>query len=235
MNYETQLKEAGLTGNEAKVYNQLLKRGSISANELAKEIGLDRSLTYTILNNLIEKGLVNHIKKANKKFFEAANLENLLNPVKEKENFIKDLIPKLKEIEKKEKTPFNVAVYEGREGLRTVMKEFMKHKDSCGFGSTGRAYDEFYESKHWIRDMTKNKANLRLIMSNKFKGHKFTKAKLVNVKYLNVDSETTTMIFGDTITIHSIIDKPRVIVIKDKHIAESYRNYFEILWKSAKK
>ncbi|MCK5632701.1 hypothetical protein KAH94_03060, partial [bacterium] len=47
-----QLKIAGLTNNEAKVYLALLKIGQTNANILAKETSLDRSLTYTILNNL---------------------------------------------------------------------------------------------------------------------------------------------------------------------------------------
>ena len=98
--FEDKLRIAGLTGNEAKVYAQLLKKGSLSANELAKKIGIDRTLTYTVLNHLIERGLVNYVIKKNKKFFEAADPENLLNPIKEKEAFIKDLIPELRRIEK---------------------------------------------------------------------------------------------------------------------------------------
>jgi sugar-specific transcriptional regulator TrmB len=235
MNYEIELHEAGLTGNEAKVYNELLITGSISANNLSKRIGVDRSLTYTLLNNMVEKGLVKYIKKSGKKYFEASEPENLLNPIKEKEALISNLIPKLKSIQTSSHKAFDVSVYEGREGLRTVMKELIKQKKACGFGGTGRAYDTFYESVHWMKEMEKKKFELRLIMPKKYAGHTFTKAKFANVKYLKIKSEVTTMIFEDQISIHSVLDKPKVIVIKDKDIADSYRNHFEILWQQAKK
>jgi len=68
--FEDKLRKSGLTGNEAKVYFELLRKGSMSANDLSKKIGMDRTLTYTVLNHLIEKGLVNYVIKKNKKFFE---------------------------------------------------------------------------------------------------------------------------------------------------------------------
>ena len=67
---EEKLRKAGLTGNEAKVYLELLRKGALSANDLAKKISMDRTLTYTVLNHLIEKGLVNYVIKEKKKFFQ---------------------------------------------------------------------------------------------------------------------------------------------------------------------
>ena len=66
MEFEDKLREAGLTGNESKVYYELLKKGQLSANQLAKNIGMDRTLTYTVLNHLIEKGMVSYTIKSNK-------------------------------------------------------------------------------------------------------------------------------------------------------------------------
>ena len=57
------LQQVGLTGNEAKVYLELVKKGESSANQVAKDIGMDRTLTYTVLNHLIEKGQVSYIIK----------------------------------------------------------------------------------------------------------------------------------------------------------------------------
>jgi len=66
MEITEKLLESGLTRNEAKVYLELSKKGESSANQIAKELGIDRTLTYTILNHLIEKGQVTYIKKENK-------------------------------------------------------------------------------------------------------------------------------------------------------------------------
>src|SRR3989338_5886077 len=82
------LQVSGLTGNEAKVYVELLKIGESSANEIAKNIGMDRTLAYTVLNNLIEKGQVNYVIKKGKKIFSCSSLDNLLTSVKSKELLI---------------------------------------------------------------------------------------------------------------------------------------------------
>ena len=228
------LKKAGLTGNESKVYLELLKRGSISANELSKKLSFDRTLTYQILNNLVEKGLVNYIIKKNKKFFEANNPENLLNPVKEKEIFIKDLIPELKNIEKLKEITQEINVYEGKEGLRTIFRLFKEHTQFCSFGATGNAYDALYESKALTKDLIKKGVTARVIMSTKYKKHPITKIKAIKIKYLNLESEATTTIFGEYVMVHIAKEKPLIILMKNKEIADSYQNHFEVLWKVGK-
>ena len=232
---EEKLRKAGLTGNEAKVYAELLKKGSLSANDLAKKIGMDRTLVYTLLNNLIEKGLVNYVIKKNKKYFESADPENLLNPIKEKEIYIKDLIPKLKKIEKTKEVVQEINVYEGKEGLRTLMREIMKSESFCSFGATGKAYETLYELPRIAKELTKKGFCARIILSSELKKHKMVNIRNMEFKFLDIKSEATTTIFDDKISIHMMKEKPLIIVIKNREIAETYKNHFEILWKIAKK
>lgn len=232
---EADLKKAGLTGNESKVYLELLKRGSISANDLSKKISMDRTLTYTVLNHLIEKGLVNYIIKSNKKYFEASDPENLLNPINEKQIFVKDLIEKLKTIEQLKESSQEINVYEGKEGLRTFMRELLKNKTFCSFGATGRGYDMLYEVPRMAKELQKKGFHARIIASSKFKNHEMTKLKNIDFRYLDIESDATTSIFGNHIAIHLAIEKPLIIIIKNTEIAKSYQNHFEVLWKAAKK
>jgi len=231
---EEKLRKAGLTGNEAKVYLELLRKGALSANDLAKKISMDRTLTYTVLNHLIEKGLVNYVIKEKKKFFEAAEPENLLNPVTEKEIFIKDLVPELKALEKIKETVHEINVYEGKEGLRTLLRELMKNKNFCSFGATGRLWDLLYEAPALAKEAEMKGLTGRIIITSSYKKHPMTKIKALQIRYLDVKSEATTTILKDKIAIHLIKEKPVIIVIKNKEIAESYQNHFEILWKIAK-
>ena len=101
MDIYEKLQQAGLTGNEARVYLELLKKGELSANQIAKNIGMDRTLTYTVLNNLIEKGQVNYAIRENKKFFSCSIPDNLINSLKTKEFIILNLIKELKTIKKR--------------------------------------------------------------------------------------------------------------------------------------
>lgn len=233
--FKQKLQKAGLTGNEAKVYLELLKQEELSANELSKKISIDRTLAYNLLNHLLEKGLVSYIIKENKKFFKAEAPENLLNPIKEKEVFVTDLISQLSKIEKIQDTPYEIKIYEGKEGLRTFTKLLLKQRDLCSFGATGRAYDYFYDMPALVKQIEKRGFNARIITSSKYKQHPMIKIKGVQTKYLDIKSEASTSIFGDYLSIHLLTQKPLIILIKNKEIAKSYQSHFNILWKSAKK
>jgi sugar-specific transcriptional regulator TrmB len=230
-----QLRNSGLTGNESKVYLELIRRGSLSANDISKKIGMDRTLSYTVLNHLIEKGLVGYIIRDKKKYFEATNPENLLNSIKEKEAYVKDTIKSLKKIERLVDSSQEVNVYEGKKAIRTFFTYFMKYKRTCSFGATGRAYDALYESPRLVKELEKMGFSSRIITHPKYEGHPMTKMKRIHVRHLNLRSEATTTIFKDMIAIHILTQKPIVTVIKSKEIAQSYQNHFEVLWKAALK
>lgn len=232
--FEEKLQKAGLTGNEAKVYLELLRIGSISANDMARKIGMDRTLVYTVLNHLITKGLVNYIVKANKKFFAPADPENLLNAVKRQETFVMDLIPELKKIEKIKEIPQEINVYEGKEGIRVLINLALKEKEFCAFGSTGRAFYTLYEMPRIAKQVMKSNTKVRIIGNEKLKETEPFLFKRFEYRFLDIESEATTCIFGDYISIHLIKEKPLIIIIKNKLIAKTYRNHFEILWAAAK-
>ena len=231
---ESSLTEAGLTGNEARVYLALLKEGSSVANSLAKRISMDRTLTYTVLNNLIDKGLVNFVKKDKKKYFSAADPTNLLNPLKEKEFFITNLITSLQSIKKVEPISYEVKVYEGKKGLRTFIEEASNTKEFLSFGSTGKMYDLIYELPNKVKEHLTEETKVRIITSKQYIKNKGFDIRQFQVRYLNTKHEATTSIFGDKVAIHLIKEKPFVIIIHNKEIAQSYKEYFEVLWKVAK-
>lgn len=224
------LQEAGLTGNEAKVYLELLKKGELSANHIAKNVGMDRTLSYTVLNHLIEKGQVNYVIKQAKKYFRVSDPVNLLNPLKKKQVLIIDLISDLKKIKKTEEVKQEVDIYEGKDGLRTFYRLFFKYKTFYAFGTTGRAYDYLYEAPVLSKELIRKGVRAKIITHSKNKNHPMTKLKGIESKYLDIDSQATTTIFGDYVSIHIIKDRPLIILIKNKEIADTYKNHFEVLW-----
>lgn len=60
---------------------------------------------------------------------------------------------------------------------------------------------------------------------------------LVELRFLmeNFSVPTSTNIFKDTVAILIWEYNPIILVIESKSVAESYRQYFEFLWKLAKK
>ena len=234
MNTQEKLQQAGLTGNESKVYLDLIKKGELSANQIAKNLGIDRTLTYTILNHLVEKGHVSYIIRENKKVFSASEPQSLLNPLKKKEVLITDLISELSNIQKESSQEVDIKVLEGKEGVRTLFRTFLKNSSSFeSFGATGRAYEALYEAPAIGRELAKKGVVGRILISKKHKGHEFTTLKNLKIRYVDIDSEASTTIFGDYVSIHMIKQKPIIILIKNKDMAQSYRNYFNWMWKKA--
>lgn len=230
------LMRAGLPGNEARVFLELLSRSPISANILAKKLGMDRTLIYQVLGKLVERGLVSHTIKDNKKYFEATNPENLLIKVQEQEKLINDILPELKNREKIKETEQEVKVFEGKNALRHVFEELPSLEEISIFGGTGRSYDVLkFEIKGIEKRALKSKLKARIIWNKELKGHPMTKLPFMKARYLkDVKSDATTTIYKGGITIHVLTEKPMIIRIKNKEIAEGYKNYFEFMWKNAK-
>ena len=236
---EEKLSRVGLAGNEAKIYLELLKRGSINASELAKKAGLDRTITYQVLNNLVEKGLANYIIKEHKKYFSATKPINLLRPIKEQEEFVNSLIPDLENIEKLKEIKQYVEVYEGKSGLKVLFEEILSAKELCFFGATGKSYDILQWGMERIeKEFVKKGIKGRGIASEKMKGLRWSKLKNMKLRYADGGASKNTS-FGilDKKTIGIIClaqEKPLTIIIRNNFIAETLQNYFEFMWKNSK-
>ncbi len=104
------------------------------------------------------------------------------------------------------------------------------------FGATGTSYNLLkFEIPHLAKKAHAGGLKGRMIASNEFKKHEMTKLPNIKIKFLEeIKGPATTSIYEDTVAIHIITDKPLIIIIKNKGIADSYRAYFEFLWRIAK-
>ncbi len=232
------LRIIGLSNKEAEVYMALLKNSPIGGGELAKLLNMDRTHTYNLLNNLLNKGLAGDVIKENKKLFITTSPKNLLNQVQKKETIIKSILPKLLSLEKNKKQPSIVKIFEGKEGLRTVIRMLFdsKAKNIYVYGGTGKSYEALkYEMPHIGKKTELSKIKGRIITGEKLRGKLFTKLKNFKIKYIEELTPSSTMIFGDKVSINIFDEKIFIILIESKSVADSYRKYFEQLWKIAKK
>ena len=73
-----ELKQAGLTENETKVYLALIESGPNLAGQISRKTGLHRRSVYDVTEMLIKKGLIGYILKNNRRYFEASNPNRIL-------------------------------------------------------------------------------------------------------------------------------------------------------------
>jgi sugar-specific transcriptional regulator TrmB len=237
MDIQDALKEIGLTDSETKVYLALLKNGSSLAGRISMATGIHRRNVYDITERLIQKGVVGYILKNNRRYFEAVNPEKFLDMLKEKENNLIENLPMLKDIYSGSKEKQETNFYKGVEGLKSVFQDQLEdneRKEILILGASLSAFEilPFY-FKWYDKDRVKKRIRARIIASEKLgKKIPFSEIRYLPQKYAN---PLAINIYKDKVAIILWKKSPISIVIKEKEVADSYRKYFEMTWRAAKK
>ena len=167
MEPEEALKSIGLSNKEIKVYLTCLKLGSATVNQISKEAGTFRTYTYDILNSLAEKGLVHYVMKERKQFFESSDPERIIEILKEKEDKIKEVLPKLKNMSKTITEKPSVEFYEGLAGVNFIHDLILREvpKEIRVFGNPEQHFEimKFYLPR-FVRTRVKKRINARVII-----------------------------------------------------------------------
>src|SRR3989338_3635819 len=234
---QEKLERAGLSPNEAKCYLTLLKIGSASANEVSRKSGIHRVSVYDALRGLAEKGLVSQITKTNKFLFEAGNPEKILDIINVKEEQLveaKKIVPELILDFKSAKERQEIHSFKGLAGIKTILSEMLKSKtEILDFGAEYKIKEFLpYDYLKWDKERVKNKIKMRIVANIKIKP---ATIPLTKIKYVQIEfnSSVYTYIFDGRVVLVMWVENPMGILIEHKSVYESYKNYFEYLWKTA--
>ena len=245
----SQLEKIGLKEKEAKVYITLLKHGESLANSLSKETDILRSSIYDYLDVLIEKGFVSYTIKSGKKYFHAVSPSKILDNFEEQKNreqeALKEIVPKLSELQNISEKKANVQVFEGKEGMKTAFSYILKEspKEILAYGSSGVSHRLIpFFMEHWHKQRIKQNIHIRIIYNNTPEAQDRIKngpsIKLMDIRLIPIKnfSLTGTMIYNNKVLITMFNpDSPLAILIESDHIFQGYKDNFEVLWKTAKK
>lgn len=237
------LQKLGLSQSEAKVYLALIELGPSLAGDITKKANINRSNCYDALQRLTEKGLVSYVIKAQRKYFKAEEpnkLKNLLQEEKlniaKKEKELNKILPELLSREKEtQEKPF-VALYHGKKGVKSIFEDILKYKEYWVFGSSGKLKESlgpYFELLQ--RRVKREKIKVRLLTGEKARSTDIVTH--AETKYLPNQYTTliSTLVYGDKVAVISWTDTPVGFLMEDKQTANSYRKYFEFMWKQAKK
>ncbi len=228
------LENLGMTKSEIKVYLCLLELNSASATEIAERSTLYRKNTYDALNRLIKKGLVGFAKVENKIIYTATDPHKLLEFIDIRRSEIESTLPELRKIYKSTPRYDEVTVYKGKEGLKTIFEDILKSKanyDKFGSGEKFKQYLNFYYPQY----QKKKKGHgikCRAIYSENEREEDFVREFVGDVRFLSKEfvNPTTTIVYGDKVTIIIWKENPLGILIRSREVAKSYKYYFESLW-----
>jgi len=241
------LKEVGLTNNEISVYKALLQLGSITAGPLTKKAGIHRSRVYEALNRLIDKGLVSHKTKANRKYFQAQNPETLLNILDERKQKLKRIIPDLLLLQQELPEKQEANVFEGYKGLKSVfdnaINQMKRGDEILVFGArsgqdiSSETWNAFFSNfnKRRIKKGIKYKIIFNPDLRNSKVVKEFSKSKLTQVKFISQKTPAGINVHGDNVAIIVWKKQPYAFLITSKEVSDSFREFFRVLWREGKK
>ncbi len=238
------LQSVGLTKTESEIYTLLVKSGDLPASRIIKETKYHPQIVYRALDSLSEKRLVFVFEQNSKKYFRAEDPKKLIEIEEVKMQDLRGVVAKLQSLSSLSQDAV-VKVFRGNEEIVRLRKgayeALKKNEVYYIIGASGERFYEIvkdsYESleKKRIKKGIKKKMIVYESQKKEFlKNDQFL--DLVEMRFLKEDLRvpTSTNIFGNTVAILVWEYNPIVIIIESRSVAESYKQYFEILWKSAK-
>jgi HTH-type transcriptional regulator, sugar sensing transcriptional regulator len=233
-----ELRNAGLSENEAKVYLAALELGETSIYRLAKKSGVKRTTTYLAVESLKEKGLISEYIRHNITTCFAENPKKLTDRLEEKKKALDKIMPELLAftnlIDKKPK----IRYFEGRESYKDVFRDVLKYPGNEMLGTFNEKFwdwESYFtkyfmpkrkEKKIWARILFQDSPELRTI-AQEGKEY-FFQTKLVPSEKFNVEIEM--VIYGkDKVGFVSYTEE-MAIIIESQKIHDTQKSFFEVIW-----
>ena len=244
-----QLKAAGLSDNEAKVYLAMLELGPAPVQEIAAKAGVNRPTAYVQIEALKKKHLASTQTRGKKTFFIAEspeNLESLLNKEGvELEVRRKELLKAMPELAAAfvmtDEKPV-VRYFEGKEGWAKIRHEYMHCKERL-LRNISRVEDVLATNpnaltanpservKHGIRSKLIYTSDKGPVLPTDKKA--LRESKFISSKKLPITFDL--IVFDDKVCFEILRGKIGAVIIQNKVIAESFKNLFDFVWNSIEK
>lgn len=247
------LEQIGLTKGEALVYIALSELGETTTGSIVTRTNMQKSAVYFCLERLLSMGLVSYMVKNNKKHFSAAPperlaelLEHRTNEIEKQKKKLQELMPELSAMvggaEKRAGTRFFI----GWNGMKTAFEDILKvlkkgdNYHVLGVYAVPKVVERF---RRFIGSFQARRAEtgikLSIVVNEELRGTVGAdrkKEKLTSVRFVpkNYASPAVINVYGNKTLIALWTEEPVALVVENKEMAESFRNYFKMIWGLAK-
>jgi len=238
------LKSLGLLDSEIKTYMKALEKGPSTVLEFTKYTGLSRQATYVAIQSLTDRGLMSSAQSDKKSLYAAEDPEKLLayaqrreSKLKENIDDLKRALPELKLRAGGEKP--TVKVFEGKEGLITVIEELQKNpkKDAVEI-TDGKAMYSVLTLEDLL-PLRKKLKKANVYIRGLYTGEKVSPKTVGGYRYVLPkeywDFKTNIGVYGNKIAMVTFGGKIHSVIIENPHLAKTLKIVFDIAFKEAKK
>ena len=241
--YADVFQQVGLSKNEARIYEALLRAGELSIGEIAVKSQVNRRNVYDSMHRLLEKGLVFEILESRESRYQAVDPEKLRELIQEKEQMLLDVLPELNRLHGSNPQKEAVYVYRGVEGWRNYMRDIIRlGEDFYCIGAKGAWWEP--RLQHFMpqfqREAKRKGIGYYHLFDHEVKeaGHEVLQNVGGNYKFLPKGYSTPAAIdfFGDRVNICStlhvggVAEDVTIAVIVNPVVAEAFRTWFRFMW-----
>lgn len=222
----------GFTPNQASVYVALLEQGQAKIGPLAEQTGLHRYIVYQALQDLLARKLVVKLSKRGVAYYSAADPEPLVHEFGRKEKLAADTAHEIRS--QGRTSPAEALVLTGRQGIVDLYEMMLQTGEDiyligANFTIVGRYRDSMQEMERRVK-ARQTKYHILVQAGAAVAPPRGIKMAIRHLPRSFAPSPHVIWVTGDIVA-NVLWEQPELIfVIKNKKIADSYRQYFRVLW-----
>ncbi|MCW1930076.1 MAG: hypothetical protein KIH62_002045 [Candidatus Kerfeldbacteria bacterium] len=236
------LHQLGFSKNETLVYLSALELGATSAQRVAKIAGLPRTTVYSVLDQLIKRGVVGTTVVKGKTRYCAEPPHKLLLIVDDIRSKVNDSLPQLEALYNTTQTKPKVLFYEGKGAIRKMFDDTLETKPKEILMWNTNAYFEFERfghDTHYIDKRVKLGIRARRICGEGSQWHTHNKPR--DRQELSKTAVVPKALFWPGIEVNIYANKVvfmnfaenNGIIIESAAIADAMRQAYELSWLGA--
>lgn len=253
-NIYDQLKNFGLEQKAVKVYLSLLQNGVLSALELSRKTGINRTSIYRTLEDLKNLGLAQEVLKNKSARFKAASPEKLDLILAQKEakldklkSSYQQILPLLNQLKDAASDNTQVIYFKGKRGIQQLLWNTLKAgkgSEVVGFGylnwndCAGRRFaeklrQEYVSRQVYAREILNNVDHIKSFTQVPEYIQKYYQGRSLPKSKIEINHDT--YIYGDVVAFSHFYKKELFgLEIHNLEIAKSQKQVFNLLWEIAK-
>jgi sugar-specific transcriptional regulator TrmB len=240
------LKKLGLSDIEATLYIKLLQLGHASISELSRSLSMNRITVHFNVRNLVDRGLITHIKQGRTRELTAQPPENLEYILEQQERSLKSVreeltlsLPLMQQLipTKTSHDKFDVKFFQGKEGIKAIYREVLKAKEIRSYVNNTGIENVFPENTSLFVDANRLRfVKMWEIMDDSSESREYVKnLDRTNYSYKYFPSEWRPtvfdyMIFDGKIAMVGGKRDFNGIVIVNEEMFQNAKALFEVLW-----
>jgi sugar-specific transcriptional regulator TrmB len=244
------LKNIDLSPTQIKIYLSVLKNGLSSVYGISKDIKINRSQIYLDTNILLDIGLLELASKRVRKFLAldpskiSKIIENKKSKLDDLGKLLGDASKYFDENKKDKKDDYDLRIFASKQKVKEAYifeLEDSQGKDLISItGDVEHSYD-FFSEEFWNKfnqKFSESGGRARMLIDRGDKNFKklkenYLQHNLETRGLENFNLKTNVDVWGENSLLVSLSKNPHAIIIRNKLVADFYRQIFEKLWRQA--